>query len=254
MKEHYGLKPNWQQPQGQEHPNLTDHCIHLWWLPLTLNNQQQDVALTLLSDIQRDKYHRRRTPQRKNTYLAGRYYLLNLLAQYTKQDADEILLSYNPLNKPYLTNDKHKLQFNFTDTNLDNQCHGLFVFCKAKHIGVDIESLQRKANFSAISAQRFTAGEQNYVTDQNGQIDRQRCLAIWTRKEAYGKAIGKGINFKMNQVELVKNDAHEVKFNVDGQDWRLAQLQLNDQLISCVAYQGHQPLKIIAFNSANHLP
>jgi len=254
MKEHYGLRPNWQQPKGKKHPDLSNNSIHLWWLPLQLNDKQEYIALSLLSDIQRDKYHRRRTIPLQKTYLAGRYYLLNLLSKYTKQDADKILLSYSSLNKPYLSNDEHDIQFNFTDTNFHNQSHGLFVFCKKRPVGVDIESLNRKANFSAISTQRFTPAEQEYVNNRHGNIDQKRCLSIWTRKEAYGKAVGKGINYKMNQVDLVENDAYDINLNIEHQDWRLIQLQLNDELISCVVHQGHQSLDILTFNSANHLP
>lgn len=263
MKEQYGAKLDWQEVHKEQHPALGDTELHLWWLPLTLNVSQQKTALSLLSDIQRDRYHRRKTSERKLSYLAGRYYLLNLLGAYTKTPANEILLSYSRLNKPSLSDKSYNIEFNFTDTTIGKKPNnkeseansfGLFAICKQHAVGVDIESLERSANFPAISADRFSKAEQNFVTDENGEVNAQRCLAIWTRKEAFGKAIGKGINFKMNALDLCSPNSFELDFNSHDDDWHLMQIQLSDNMISCVTHQGHQALEIKAFNSANHLP
>lgn len=258
MNEQYGLKPNWRQPDEGIHPTLGESEIHLWWLRLKLNPSQQETAFSLLSDIQKDKYHRRKSTELKQAYLAGRYYLLSLLGQYTATPANEVLLSYSRLNKPYLSNEQHNIEFNFTDTNINNDkarsSHGLFAFCKNHPIGVDIESLDRQTDFINISSKRFSQAEQDFVTNEYGETDSRRCLAIWTRKEAFGKAIGKGINFKMNAVNLASPDSFELNFSSHDEDWRLRQIQLTDKLISCVTHQGHQALDIKAFNCANHLP
>ena len=261
MKQQYGLAPNWQQIENDNHPRLGKAEIHLWWLPLTLSKSQQEAALLLLSDKQRDRYNRRKSKVRQQSYLAGRYYLLTLLSQYTETPPDEILLSYTSLDKPFLTNREHDIEFNFTDTNIQHRSsdntgdhYGLFAFCKNHAIGVDIESLERKANFLAISESRFSQSEQQFVKDSSGNINPQRCLAIWTRKEAFGKAVGRGINYNMNALDLSSAENNELNFSSHDDDWRLTQIQLTDTVISCVAHQGHQVLDIKAFNCVNHLP
>lgn len=254
MKEQYGLIPTWQSIDDKQHPLLADNEVHLWCLPLKLRPSQQEAALSLLSDIQKDKYHRRKSASRREVYLAGRYYLLTLLGQYTSTPAGNVLLSYSSLNKPYLSDKNQNIQFNFTDTTFDQNSYGLFVFCRHRLLGVDIESLNRVANFSEISDKRFSPEEQQFVTNHDGKINPQRCLAIWTRKEAFGKAIGKGINFKMNVLNLASPDAYKLDFVSHDEDWHLQQIQLPNDFISCIAYQGHQALDIKAFNCANHLP
>ena len=260
MKNQYGIIPVWQKLEHETHPALAETEIHLWCLPLKLSSIQQEKALTLLSDIQKDRYSRRKTTELKQSYLAGRYYLLNLLSHYTATPANEILLSYSRLNKPSLLDRKSNIEFNFTDTStLHSQdptkksSYGLFAFCKKHSIGVDVESLDRKANFAAISADRFSKEEQQYVADESGGVSPQRCLAIWTRKEAFGKAIGKGINFKMNALNLNSPNNFKLNFTSHNDEWRLIQLQLSDSLISCVAHQSHKNLDVVAFNSAEHI-
>ncbi|MBL4672551.1 MAG: 4'-phosphopantetheinyl transferase superfamily protein [Arenicella sp.] len=247
MIEKLGQNFNWNHASLQDFPYLAADELHLWWLPLHLDHTQLKPALHLLSDIQRDKYHRRATAQLKQNYLAGRYYLLNLLAAYTEQAPSEVRLSYSRLNKPSLSDPSLAVEFNFTDTN----GYGVFAFSRGRQVGVDIESRARKINFKAIADRRFTKQELEFVY-QNGELNTQRCLAIWTRKEAYGKATGLGINFKMNQQNLysAENDAHQHTFlDSDGEPWRCLQLQLGEQMIASVVHQQHQELAVKSFKS-----
>ncbi len=250
MKEKLGQQVNWNDASLKAFPELNDDELHLWWLPLQLTEPQSKLALNILSDIQRDKYHRRTSPELKQTYLAGRYYLLNLLAAYNKQAPNEVLLSYSRLNKPSLSDKSHGLEFNFTDT----QGYGVFVFSKFRHVGVDIENRFREINFKAIADRRFTVQELEFVY-QNGELNHERCLSIWTRKEAYGKATGMGINFQMNQQNLFSGDSdgksrYEYDFqDRDGTDWRCLQLEFGDHFIASVVHQEHLRLRLRAYKS-----
>lgn len=258
MSETLGTKLDWQSIEHPSIPDLEADELHLWWLPLSLSTQQQDEALQLLSDIQRDRYLRRRAGDAQEAYLAGRYYLLHLLAAYTETTPDAVQLSYSSMNKPFLSNKEvshkeHDLQFNFTDTQHQAQRHGLFAFCRQREVGVDIESYARKNNFTAIAADRFTTAEQEFVA-RDGNVDPRRFLAIWTRKEAFGKATGKGINFKMNEQDLSNGNAQALNFfDPQNRAWRLQQVALGDELISAVVHAGHSPLRIRAFNQINKL-
>ena len=259
MTEIYGSPIKWQTAPLTSHPQLSEDELHLWWLPLKLDLTQQAIAKNLLNDTQKDKYNRRRTKELQLAYLAGRYYLLHLLGQYINTPPTNIILSYTELNKPYLSNKEFDLQFNYSDTKIDDCFYGAFVFCKKRDVGIDIEWLKRKANFRAITESRFTKEEQAYVfqgtqTDTLPTADGARCLAIWTRKEAFGKALGKGINFKMNALNLINGHTFDQSFNSHNNNWHLQQIQLAVNTISCVAYQGLQPLGIKGFNTVNHLP
>jgi len=258
MIDKLALIPQWQIAKEGEIPELQHNEVHLWHLPLELDQQQQERALSFLSDIQHDRYARRRT-EHKASYLAGRYYLLTILAAYSRCKPEQVLLSYTRMNKPFLTDTSAELYFNFTDTRFsidgarrnkgEQTSAGLFAFSRAGELGVDIEALSRRSNFKAIVESRFSKAEQQLVTETDGRINPELFLAIWTRKEASGKATGQGINFKMNERELIQG--HQAQLNyVDEkqQPWRLTQLRLNKELIGCVAHAGHQDLPIKAFN------
>jgi len=232
--------------------SITPGELHLWWLPLTISDVNKEFTLSLLNDKQRSKYNRKSPEHLKEAYLAGRYYLFTLLAAYKKCKPHEINLSYSRLNKPSLVGESH-IQFNFTDTVFDKQSYGLFAFCLDKEVGVDLEALNRKSDFSRIAQRRFTKQEFDYVSENTGQVSPEKCLAIWTRKEAYGKAIGKGINFQMNERNLVSSSSFTHNFNDENGDWRLLQIQPDPRFIASVVHQGHYELRIKAFNSLNQI-
>jgi len=248
MTKPLGLKLDWRAAKLSQLPEIAHGELHLWWLPLTLTTRQQEIALQLLSDLQRNRYERQTSPQLQEAYLAGRYFLLRLLAAYTNTDLHDIELKYTRLKKPYLSDQSIDLHFNFTDTSGLTHKHGLYAFAKSHELGVDIEARNRQSNFELVSSKRFTAQEQTFIMD-NGRIDPEKFLAIWTRKEAFGKATGQGINFKMNERNLVSHGKHELNFHDDEQRaWRLLQLELGNEFIASVVHEHHQTLNLRAFN------
>lgn len=251
----YGLQPKWQFANLYEPPELGDHAIHLWYLPLTLSDTQADIALTLLNDAQRDKHFRRKTKALQQSYLAGRFYLFELLAGYMNCDPNKILLSYSSLNKPYLNPNPKNLCFNFTDTTANGLSVGVYAFCQHHSVGVDIESLDRDADFARIAKRKFSEDELSQVYRADGSLDEQACVAIWTRKEAFGKAMGTGINYTMRDTDLSCDETSPFQLNFryfserehQQQDWRLQQLQIDDQFVCSVVHADHTPLQLSCF-------
>ena len=250
QKEQIGKTLEWQIADSSSPPSLLENQLHLWFVPLNLDSQQQQNAIELLNDTQRDKYQRRATPALQQAYLAGRYHLMNMLGAYNRISAQQVNLNYSRLNKPYLNPNPGHIQFNFTDTVIDASSVALLAFTRFKAVGVDIESLARRSNFAAIVKKRFSPAETSYVTQDDGSIDARRFLAYWTRKEAYGKATGQGINFKMNEMDLASPNSFDLKFedkDQPAQPFSLQQIQIGDDLISSVVHQGHRDITIKAF-------
>lgn len=263
-------------------PALESGVVYVVYVPLCVNGKsvlsdsQRLIAIELLSDIQWDRFERRPIGPSKESYLTGRYYLLQLLAQFSKIQPESITLSYNRLNKPFLEPNPQGLEFNFTDTSIARDMRhgggiesvGLFAFTLKSHVGVDIEAAHRTAASDKIAERRFTAHEHAFYT--NGSVGAnlknesakkheerttkdERFLHLWTRKEAFGKACGLGINFKMNQLNLMASpgagdarlDQHA--FEYQQQAWRLQQFYGPQNEIACISYAGSQTFAIQAF-------
>jgi len=152
-----GTTLNWHNIEDKQALQLSPSELQLWWLPLTINAQQKSLTLDLLNERQRNKYQRRSSEELKDAYLAGRYYLLTLLATYSNCKPYEVKLTYSRLNKPSLETNRlekpannasnDKIHFNFTDTNIGNKSYALFAFCREHQVGVDLESCSRSSEF-----------------------------------------------------------------------------------------------------------
>jgi len=249
MQTQFGHHPSWEAVTMSNFPQLTAGELHLWWLPLSLDDGQYEKASKLLSHSQLEKYNRRSSAADKKSYLAGRFYLLHLLAAYANCNADEVRLNYSRLGKPSLQDSEQNLNFNFTDTPGKDGNHGLFVFSLDGQVGVDMENLSRDINLSRIVEKRYSTAEQALVSSE-GELNHQLALSIWTRKEAYGKAISKGINFKMNAENLVNGDSTSFTFkDSKAKAWRCEQFQIGDEFVACVVHEGHQKSGFKTFNS-----
>ncbi len=232
-------------------PSLGKKEVHLWCIPLELDSHQAKQAKNLLSQHQRDKFERRNSEKLKNAYLASRFYLSSLLAAYAKTPIDQLKLQYSRLNKPFIVTE-NRLQFNFTDTFIDqDQAVGLYAFTLEKQIGVDVESIHRQGDFTKILARRFSDAEIARVeTEQN--LRKPNFLKYWTRKEAFGKARGLGINFTMREHDF-SNAQHRFAYQCDDEsNWLFQQIQLEPDLIACVVRESDQAFecKLFTLNQA----
>lgn len=115
--------------------------------------------------------------------------LLNDILKLNGLDSSDVV--YNEYGKPYLKNN----EFNF---NISHS--GDYVVCviSKNEIGIDIQQI-RKIN-DLIVQKKFTVSEQEYVKDD------LTFTRVWTLKESYIKAIGKGLYQKLEDVETIKNN------------------------------------------------
>lgn len=215
-------------------PPLEKGGIHLWLIPLSINEELESKFIPLLSDKQKAKMSRLPTDEKKQRYIAGRGFLYELLKQYSPKDAD-LSLQFGEHGKPSLAENPLNIQFNYTDT-----CgYGLFAFTLGSEVGVDIESLSREGSFERIIQRRFAEEEQKVIRKDNVS-DFLNC---WVRKEAYGKAMGCGLNYILSDYVLC-DDLDKREFTSPDRKWQGRQLDItfdNKQLTACVISSQNGP-------------
>lgn len=247
-----GAQLSWAYAAPGDIDSLAEDEIHIWALPLTLTKEQSKQAILWLNDHQRDRYERRASEALKQSYLAARFYLLTLLSAYCGLPTAQISLTYSRLNKPSLKPNPQGVTFNFTDSHGGATSTGIFAFSRAPTIGVDIESRLRRSNFDAVARRKFSRREQALVSTHAGAVDAERFLALWTRKEAYGKATGQGVNYRMSELDLASPETHSLSFTGldQGNRYQLNQFLVGDEHIACVVYAAGRPLKLRPFSPA----
>jgi 4'-phosphopantetheinyl transferase len=130
-----------------------------------------------------------RNPEIKKKQIASKTLLRQTLARYLNQSAETIKLAKTAYGKPYLV-DYPQINFNLSHTG-DVM---LVAISAIGAVGVDVEQtkLQRK-DFSGLVEKCFAKVEKAHwyslpVAEQEAEFYR-----YWTRKEAFVKAIGRGL-------------------------------------------------------------
>lgn len=226
---------------SEKQPKLARGEVHLWAMTLAQPakddnsrelDEKEESYLSWLTPRESTKYGRLPTHQ-KSHYLRGRIMLRKLLGIYLGRNASEIGLAFGEFGKPELMGFSDGLWFNYSDTK------GMVIYAVSGSgdLGVDIEHLSRKPDYERILQRKFSLAERQEITgspdDRSSSVIRQRFLAAWTRKESYGKAIGVGVNYKMNGVEVATDlGVANYAFEANEISWCLAQMLFDEYVVS----------------------
>lgn len=186
-------------PQSIKAESIKDGQIHLWLVDveklLGVNAKQELLTEAEITRAQRicNDAHRQR-------YLGGRVGLRLLLSAYTGIANAELAFGYGTRGKPKLLNtvSAGRLEFNYTLSNR----FALYAFALNRALGVDLEIFPRTVATGQLAKRILTDHEQTAWCQVEKKQQNDVMLACWTRKEAYGKVLGVGIRYAMNQVNL----------------------------------------------------
>ena len=180
--------------------NIFQNEVHLWLIPFnSLFINEKYLTNDEFNKINSFKFKVHKV--RSKVYYSA---LRHILAVYhDKIEPQNIIITKNKYGKPYLLQNKLELYFNLSHSN------NLAILAIAKNhpVGVDIEQIIQFENLEPIVKRFFTKNEyKNFISLPKNK----RLVAfyeIWTRKEAYIKAIGKGLSFPLDNftVSFYKN-------------------------------------------------
>ena len=197
LSDHVGmLSMDWGpgDPRSRAAPSLQGD-IHLWTVDLASSGDTLSACLTA-ADISRGE--RIADAGKRRLYLGGRAGARFLLSAYAGIPADRIRFGYGARGKPELTDGVGRLRFNYSLSG--NRV--LYALAEDRELGVDIEVLPRRTRADCLAARKLTAAERTAWHAIPKGMRNDAMLCCWTRKEAYGKALGVGIRYNLGQVAL----------------------------------------------------
>ena len=151
-----------------------------------------------------------------------------LLRQGLEQEYGQTWEVYVEEKKKPILKDAEGICFNISHTK------GL-VACgiSRREIGVDVERVRKFKE--AVVRKACSEEEQKYVfAGQDDQEKATRFCKLWTLKESYIKAIGKGLAFPLDEITFeIAED--EIFSNIPG--WRYEQFEYGKEYIIAVCYQ-----------------
>lgn len=122
-------------------------------------------------------------------FLAARGFLRYVLARYVDIGPGELRFSYNDYGKPSLAGDE-SLQFNISHSHEV----GLVAVTRDAAVGVDVEHIRADFASEEIATRFFSRLEIETFSSLSREEQVAAFFRCWARKEAYIKAIGKGLS------------------------------------------------------------
>ncbi len=193
------LKLDWRQDPGiVTHPDSLQNSIHLWTFDLdALDLETLSQRATVM---EKSRAARILNTEKRLLYLGGRVGLRLLLSRYTGLEPHDLRIGYGHRGKPRLENCPYPQELTFNYTLSGDKV--LYAISADRQLGVDLEKLPRKISDALMARSKLAFPEQEAWNAVPEEQKGPAMLSCWTRKEAYGKVLGVGIRYFMQQVVL----------------------------------------------------
>jgi 4'-phosphopantetheinyl transferase len=174
--------------------------VHVWrarldWPPEYVSRLEQT-----LSPDERERADRFYFPADQMRYLIGRALSRILLGYCLGIAAGGVRFEYNAKGKPGLATNLSQTSLNF------NVSHsGDFVLVALAYgcsLGIDIERIRAYIDVDAIAERFFSVSERLSLAALPASMRHEAFFACWTRKEAYIKAHGDGLNLALDEFDV----------------------------------------------------
>ncbi len=178
------------------HPPPLKGGVHVWRKQLHLGG---DDDLALLSGEEADRAQRFVFIEHRLRFIARRAFLRRLLASYIGScNTKDIEFEYGAMGKPALAPPYADLNFNLSVSH--DWCLVAVTF--AGQVGIDIEKRRDILSMNEVADTCFSPAElEEYVSIPPDEKERA-FFDGWTRKEAFIKAIGKGLAFPLKNFDV----------------------------------------------------
>ena len=220
--------------------DLTHDEVHVWRAAVDLNTATAESLERLLSKDERIRAERLKFTRDTARFVGRRANLRILLGRYLGRRPESLRFATNEHGKPALSRDHGLPDVRFNVSHSDGVA--LFAFVLARHVGVDLERVREIPECLEI-AERFFDRREVGVLRNVSECQRSKAfLRSWTRREALLKALGVGLSFPLDQLEV---GAELVDVNVRGSlngssqaPWTVSTLQLGASFVGALVVEG----------------
>ena len=211
--------------------------VHVWRVDL---EQPEHVVRQFRSTLEDAEIHRAdrfHFEKDRRAFAVSRGFLRHVLGRYLRTKPEALRFSYGPYGKPDLEGEP-VLRFNMSHS----RAVGLVAVTEARELGVDVEYIRADFASEEIARRFFSPSE---VAAFNALPDDQQVAGFfrcWTRKEAYIKAIGRGLSQPLDGFDVtLAPDLAPALLRVDEGDasrWSLIDVDVAEDYAGALVVEG----------------
>jgi 4'-phosphopantetheinyl transferase len=216
---------------------LPDGEVHVWRASLDCGESVLHRFEATLAADERNRAQRFVFQPDRNSYIAARGVLRELLGRYLNRGPSELEFDYGAQGKPALRggSSPNSVQFNVSHS------HGvaLFAFAVGRQVGVDVELVRPDFAGEKIAERFFSSQEVRELRSLPAAVQDEGFFLCWTRKEAYIKARGEGLQIPLKSFHVSLTPGKTSRLQADDSSrWSLRSLRLGGQYVGAVVAEG----------------
>jgi 4'-phosphopantetheinyl transferase len=174
-----------------------EQSIHIFRANLDASSSHSTSFAAFLSSDEIERAQRFHFHRDRVRYSIARGLLRALIARYLACHPASISFCYNSFGKPRLAYPPAKLFFNLSHS--ENIV--LYAFASAGELGIDVAWHDPRVQGQEIAHRFFTSDECSFIQRGSSDGNQERFFYLWSRKEAYIKAVSRGLSVPLNEFE-----------------------------------------------------
>jgi 4'-phosphopantetheinyl transferase len=230
-------------------PALGRDDIHLWRGRLAVDESVRVGLAAALSDDERERAGRFRFDPDRNRYVVARGMLRHVLGRYLDDRPERLRFHYGPQGKPVLQREhslvrEPSLVPEQSGPALDfNVSHSgelaVLAVGRGRRVGVDVEKVRVNIAAEKIAERFFSHNEVRSLRSLRSDERDRGFFRCWTRKEAYVKACGEGLQIALDSFDVTLAPGLPARF-IRGVDpsWQLVSFTAAPGYPGALAYDG----------------
>ncbi len=235
------FQPNlWLRPS--DHLSLKDNEIHIWRADLNQKLLYVEMLFNTLIPDERQRAVNYYFEKDRQRFIVARGILRKILGKYLNIPSAQIRFSSNRYGKPDLDvgTDDNWLCFNVSYSRE----LALYAVTRRQEVGLDVEFIDEKSANLEIAERFFSPTEVSNLKTLPVHLQTAAFFSCWTRKEAYIKAVGKGLSHSLQQftVSVIPEELFPLLSTADNFQepghWSLITLSPDPNYAAALAVEG----------------
>jgi len=225
----------WETPELPV--ELPKNQIHVWRANLPMRSANQLLPSSFLSEDEMARALRFHFDRDRIRFIVARGTLRMVLASYLNISPVDVRFRYEEYGKPTLD---FGLQVDVLNFNLSHSGDvALFAVGWERKIGIDIERIQEDFGGMDVASRYFSISELKSLLSLPSELRPLGFFNGWTRKEAYVKARGDGLQLRLDSFDVTLAPETRPQFlRGVSEDWQLVSVFVKPSFAAALVYNG----------------
>jgi 4'-phosphopantetheinyl transferase len=170
--------------------------VHIWIAQAAASQRAASELEETLSPEEHAAASRFRFQEHRLNYVFAHGVLRDILSRYLAREPSDIRLEADTFGKPFLSDSDAR---KFLTFNMSHSSEVVVVaLACGRQIGVDVEKMRPLNDLAGIAESNFTPQERAFLSHHRPENQGCAFFRCWVRKEAYIKAVGRGLSIPLN--------------------------------------------------------